>query len=436
MGPIQSLQEFISWIRRRWNLIGMGALLGAVAGVLIALNSEHVYQSSAVIQVVNPVIAVDDSAGGGTGAAVTNVTRRVQAIEQRIMSRDSLLDLADRYELFAGTALTPTEQVVLMRESFSISSIAAAQSGFARDGSLSALIITINNDDPERAAAIANDLAEDVVRQSVDDRQASAQQALEFFNTEESRLQQDIRALETEIAAYMSENEAYLEDSVDARRNEQGRLADSLLELDQQISALQTERAGIDTNSRRAVVQRRLTQINEQLNQLQEQTGVINARIAEIQQILLEAPQFQQEILAYERRMEQLQTQLTSAAASRREAELGVRVAEDQQSERFELLERAVPPDFPTSRSRKVVALAGLVGGIMIGGFLAYLLEWMNPVMRSTLRMERDLELRPVASIPYTMPPTERRRRTVIWVFGLMVLVLALVAVAIFFGLI
>lgn len=435
MGPIQSLQELFSWLRRRWNLMGMGAVLGALAGVMLALNSEPVYEASAVIQVVNPIIAVEGDTRGA-GAAVTDVTRRVQAIEQRIMSRDALLDLADRYSLFEGTALSQIEQVGLMRESFSISSIAAAQQGFTRDGSLSALIILVNNDDPQRAAAIANDLADDVVRQSVDDRQATAQQALEFFRTEETRLNADIRELETEVADYLSANEALLPEAVAARREEQGRLADSLLELNQQISALEAERAGIDENSRRVVVQRRITQINDQLGQLREQVGVIDRRISEIQEILLRAPQVQQVILANDRRMEQLQTQLTSAAQSRREAELGVRVAVDQQSERFELLERAVVPEFPTSRSRKIIAIAGLVGGIMAGAFLALVIEWMNPVMRSTLRMERDLELRPVASIPYTMPSQERRRRTMIWGFGLLILIVGLFAVASLLGLI
>lgn len=434
MGPIQNIHEALSWVRRRWSIFGITGVIGAVIGLIMAMNAEVSYQATAVIQVVNPVIAVDDE-GAGAGAAVTDVTRRVQGIEQRIMSRDALLALGERYGLFEGTALSSTERVGLMRESFSISSIAAAQQGFARDGSLSALIISAANDDPQRAADIANELANAIVQQSIDERQDTAQQALDFFLAEEARLESAINTLENENAAFLSENEAFLPAAVAARRDEQGRLSDSLLELNQEISALQAELATLDTNSRRAVTQRRIEQINDLTGRLREQSTLITNRIAEIQEILLRAPEIEQQILATERRMEQLQSQLSSAAASRRDAELGARIEVDQQAERFELLESALVPEFPVSRSRKVVALMGLIGGLFVGIVLAYALEWFNPVMRTSQRMERDLDLRPVVSIPYTMSLAEQRRRQRIWMLGIGVLIAGLVAVAFLMGL-
>lgn len=414
MGPIQNLQDLLSWLRRRWQMMALALLIGAVGGVIWALSTERVYNASAVIQVINPVVAVTDEASETT----PDVTRRVQIIEQRLMSREALLALAERYNLFDGAPISAVEQVGLMRENMSIRAIAAAQQGFARDGSLSALVVSVNDVDPERAAAIANDLSEALVVQSVSDRQTSAQQALEFFAVEERRLEDAISALESAIATYRTQNEQYLPAAVTLRRTERARLAEQLLEIQQEINSRQNTLSGLDSGSRRAVTQRQIVTLNEEIAQFQDLARAVTARMEEIQQILLTAPAVEQEIEAANRRMEQFQDQLTAAAERRREAELSSRIEDDQQSERFEILERALVPEYPVSTSRKKMALMGIIGGLGLGVLLAYLLEWMNPVMRTAARMERELHLRPVISIPYTVSDSEIRRKQLIWAAG------------------
>ncbi|WP_127106418.1 GumC family protein [Pararhodobacter zhoushanensis] len=435
MGPIQNLHEILSWIRRRWRIVVLLTVMGTVAGLYMALKTERVYSASAVIQVINPVIIAPTE--GGAAAATPDLTRRVQVIEQRLMSREALLDLAQRYNLFDGAPLGPVEQVGILRANLSITSIAAAQQGFTRDGSLSALIVSAQDDDPETAAAIANELADSMVQQSLDARQTNAQQALDFFRSEEQRLETGIQALENEIARFRSDNEGFLPDAVTQRRDEQARLQENLLALRALISAKRAEIAAQDSSSTRAITRRQIAQLTEELSQLTDQQDIMTARIAEIQALLIRAPEFEQQVIAMNRRMEQLQAQLTAAADRRREAELGARIEDDQQAERFELLERALVPQYPVSRSRKKVAVMGVAGGIFLGILLAYALEWMNPVIRTAQRMERDLQLRPVVSIPYSMPVRERRRRQMIWAFGgLVVIGVGLIAALVYSGMI
>ena len=193
MGPIQTLPEILSWLRRRAMLIVFTSLLGLVAGVLLALNTDRVYRASAVIQVLNPVI--DPRDGNGT----STIVRRVQAIEQRIMARDNLLELGERHGMFDGLDLSPTERMLMMRQSIAIEAVAAAQAGFTRDGSLSALIVSASARTPEASAALANDLADDVVRENAEQRRERAQSALRFFTEEERRIEGLIVELEAEI---------------------------------------------------------------------------------------------------------------------------------------------------------------------------------------------------------------------------------------------
>lgn len=432
MGPIQSVAELTSWLRRRWRLMVLMLVLGTIGGLVAALQTPRVFSASAVIQVVNPIVVTGEDAT----AAAPDITRRVQMIEQRLMSREALLALAERHNIFDGAPISPLEQVALMRQTMSISAVAAAQQGFARDGSLSALVVSASHSRPETAAAVANELADALVQQSIDTRQTNALQALEFFRGEEDRLETAISTLESEIAAYRSANESYLPEAIAARREQQADLTSALITAQQALTTAQTELDSLDANSTRAVTLRRVASLRDQIAESSLQATILRDRIAEIQVILEQAPQYEQQLIAMNRRMEQLQEQLTAAAEQRRSAELGSRIEDDQQSERFELLERALVPEYPISTSRKKVMLLGVIAGLGLGLALAFVLEWMQPVLRTADRMERELQLRPVISIPYSMPPTERRRRRAIWGFGIASLLGGALVLAVLTGLI
>jgi tyrosine-protein kinase Etk/Wzc len=428
MGPIQTLPEILSWLRRRGALIGFVAFLVSVAGVLVALGTERIYQTGAVIQVLNPVIDPRD-----TNAADTLI-RRVQAIEQRIMARDNLLELGERHGLFEGTALSTTERLNLMRQSISIEAVAAAQAGFTRDGSLSALVISASAADPDAAAALANDLAQDVVRENAEARRDRAQSALRFFQAEEERIEGLIIDLEAEMSAFQSQNEAYMPGALSLRRDEMGRLSESRIEGQREIAQYRAELATLDADAGRVVTQRRITQLNDLIRQKTQEIDSLTSRIDEIRFHFQRGTEVERELSSLARRMTQLQGQLTNAAERRREAEIGARLEGDDQSDRFVLLEAALPPDYPISRSRKTVVMAAVVAGLILGAALAYAVEWLNPVLRNAVMFERELQLRPVISLPFHMPARERRRRRSIWAAGGGFLVLAGLALVLAFG--
>lgn len=418
MGPIQSIPEFFSFLRRRGLLIAVIAVVGVLGGIVAALNSERVYSATAVIQVINPVIS------GEGGAESTTLARRIQTIEQQLMSRENLLELARRYDMFRGSELNATQQVVVLRQSISIQSIAAAHPGYAGDGSLSGLVISATADDPEIAAAISNELADLLLSQSAASRQESAQAALRFYQQEEERLQASIAALDDRIAAFQTENEGLLPGAQVLRREDLRRLEDSRLEIQRDVVQLQSELATLDATSGRTVTQRRITQLNDEMSRRNDEAALISARIDAIRSELVRAPEVEREITAMERTMTQLQTQLTSATERRREAELGLRIEDDQQSVRFVLLEAALPPEYALSTGRRKIAMVGVMAGLAAGFGLAFALELLNPVLRTARQMERELQLRPVISIPYTRSASEFRRRRAIRMMGLGILLI------------
>lgn len=428
MGPIQTLEEIRRWLIRRSGLIVLVAVVVSTLGIMFAMNSDRVYRASAVIQVLNPVIDPREAPGSNT------VTRRVQAIEQRLMARENLLALGETHGMFDGFEGSPTERMLMMRQSISIEAVAAAQAGFTRDGSISALIISASAGEPEAAAALANDLADDVVRENASTRRERAQAALRFFSSEEQRIDGLIMELEAEIGAFQGLNDAFMPGTLSLRREEMGRLTESRLEIERELVQARGELASLDAGGGRAVTLRRVAQLTDLIAQRTREVDALTGRIDEIQGLFQRGSEVDRELSSMNRRMTQLQTQLTSAVERRREAEIGARLEGDDQSERFLLLEAALPPDYPVSRSRKLIVMAAVVAGAVLGLGMAFLAEWLNPVLRTAAMMERELQLRPVISIPFQMPSRERRRRRTIWAIGLGLPLLAGLALALTLG--
>lgn len=416
MGPIQSIEEFQNWLRRRAPLIALCVVLGAVAGVVAATRSQHVYSATAVLQIINPVIS-DEGRTLGAASAV----RRAQAIEQRLMTRENMLALVERHGLFQDLPLTQTELVTAMRASVRLESVAAAQGG----GTLSAINISANLGDPDTAAAVANDLAESLVAQSTADARRRIERALEFFRQEESRIQQQINELEGRITTFQTENESMLPSATAIRRDELGRLEQGLLQINRELSQLRAERSQLQDDAGRAVSRRRIAELDDQIAQRAAEEVLVAERVAYLESLMQGAPSVERELGSLQRQMESLQTQLAAASQQRREAEVGQRIELEQQSEQFIILESATPPDYSISRSRRMIAMMGVIAGLMGGLGFAFLVEALQPVLRTADRMERELQLRPAISIPMELSPLERRRRRLIWGFGILMLALA-----------
>jgi hypothetical protein len=91
------------------------------------------------------------------------------------------------------------------------------------------------------------------------------------------------------------------------------------------------------------------------------------------------------------------------------QAETDARLAERQQAERFTLLERAIVPEASMGGSNKKIAVAGAVASLIASVVMAFVLDLIFPVVRTAAQMERQLDLRPVVSIPEVTPAQAKK---------------------------
>jgi len=407
MGPIYSLRDFLDMLRRRAGVILLVILLGSVLSIWGALQQQHMYQSAEVIQVARPTIADDLAKSTVEGSTA----RRIQLIEQRLMARGTLLEVIDKYGLFADQPdLTPTEKVVRLREAVSITGVAAVREGFADDGTISVVTITALMPTAQQARDVASEFGRRTIEQSMKTRIEQARETLSFFAEKEAAIAAQVTRLEEEIAAFNGKNDVAQPGTIEFRRNEIAAINESLLDIEREKIQIRRAADQASVKERPATAKRILAESAQQLETLEAQRDLLQARKTELQTSLQTTPEVQRQLGAYGRRMEALQGELATIAARRNEAEVGFRLETARQSERLTVLEPAALADYPATAARKKKALIGGVISVALALVVAFLLELKHPVLRTAAQMERETGLAPVASIPVLKTKSSRLR--------------------------
>jgi uncharacterized protein involved in exopolysaccharide biosynthesis len=404
----------LSVIRRRFWLLAAIIAVGCAASVWFALNQPREYEAVAAMQIRGPLVEEADG-----GASRTAVADQLELIERRLLARDNLVALIETYDLFGDLpGLTMLEKIGLVRGAVRLEEMQTDAPPFGPDAGIPAgLIITVRLGDPELAAAVANDLLGTVVAAGRRGLIEQARTAETFFVEEEARVASEIAALEAEISAFKQENAAALPENLAALRTQLTSLREAELDVERQLIALET-----NSDRQRAEV------VDRQRNLLQNQQRLLADRIAEIEATLARAPQVEQEYAALSRELAQVQDRYEVVTRRRAEAEM-TRILEDRQNaETFEVLETAIPPDYPVSRSRRALAMAGGMVSVMVAGLVVALLEFLNPAIRTAAQLEKALQIRPVVTIPTVRTRWEVRRRWIAGTLGLVLVALGIPA--------
>ena len=401
MGPIYTWQDFLDMTRRRLGVIMLVIILGCVGSLYWALGYVHLYRSSEVIQVEQPTINDELARSTVEGSSA----RRLQLIQQQLMARGSLEQIINKYNLYSNLeALKLSEKVQLLRQAVSITGVAAAREGFADDGTISVLTITAEMEEAQLARDVAHEFAEQTRALMTAQRREQTEQTLEFFQSQEQVVLDNIASLEAELETYRSENDLSVEGGVEFRMSEVAQLNEAILNLDREIITTQLARTQIDRSARASTVEREERAFDIQLQTLTEQRTLLDRRRTELQATIQSSPETERALADFDRRMEQLRAQLEAIATRRNEAQVGFNLEVGAKGERLTTIEEAQVPDYPITMSKKKRAIMGAVAATIMAFVVAWLLELRRPVIRSARQMKRETGVLPVVSIPELAP--------------------------------
>lgn len=402
-----SLDDLIDLIKRRMGLIAAVTLMGCLGSFFYALSQTHLYESTEVLQVVRPTIDDDLARSTVDGSSA----RRLQLIEQQLMTRDTILEIADQFGIFEDAPnMTISERVSRMRDSVMIRGIAAAREGFTEDGTVSALSITATFDSPEKAQGVAHEFAKRTVEISASSRIERARQTLRFFTEQENKLAADLDALEKQVAAYRRENDITIEGGLELRQTQIAAIAAAILDLERERITLEQELAQLDPTMRASTLEREQSDIRAQIAALDAQKSLLESRRSSLSQSIEVSPQVERDLNAFDRQREKIQDELDLISARRAEAEVGFRLEERRQAERLTVIEPALLPETPITPSRTRTAILGAFASLLMGLGAAFVMDLRQPVIRTARQMKSRVGITPVVTIP-PLEPTRRESK-------------------------
>lgn len=245
MGDEFTLEDALIILRRRALFFLIPAVAVAALGVLLVMLLPAKYTSQGTILVESAQIPSELVRSTVSSYA----QERIQVIKQRVMTRDRLLEIADKYDVFPkDRRLTPTERVQRMRERLGLSLITAdgARMSGQRDGTI-AFTVSYTDRSPEIAHKVASEFVNLFQSENVNARTAGASTTTEFFKDETKRLATAVNEIERKIAEYKAKNSEALPEYLQMHMSMLERESAALSNAQSAIVALDEEMRFIET---------------------------------------------------------------------------------------------------------------------------------------------------------------------------------------------
>src|SRR5258705_9011744 len=344
------LQPAFYWalFKRRWSYFFIPFFIIASAGAGAALLLPATYLSEGKILVQAQQIPTELVRSTVTSAA----QERIQVIEQRTMTRDNLIAIADKFQLFPDkrSLISVTELVELMRKQAKIAPV-DVQLDFrqrSRENPTIVFAVGFEYSDPVIASRVANELMTRILNEDLRDRTSRATDTTKFLAREVQKLVADNAALDAKIAQLRLTQGKPASGSVDQPSTVLAQLKAELV----QKGALYSEKHPVMQSLKRQIDAMEKAAPPPQVNTDAATAASLEALVA------------QQE--ASQKNLEVASTKLAAAR-------LGENLERDQQSEKLEIIEQPSVPQEPIKPNRKKIAALAALLAVLAGAGIVFI---------------------------------------------------------------
>ena len=463
------LKFYLALAIKRLPLMLVLVLTSSAIGIALALTLPPTYRAEARLLVENAQISGDMV----VSTVQTTADKQLQIIEERLMTRANMIDVANKYGVFRDKKNLKPDDIFEAMERRTGIDVSEANSQ-----RVTIMEISFEAEDPGVAADIVNEFVTLVESESAEIRQTEAGETASFFESEVQRLSEELSRKSAQIVAFKEANKDALPEEQDYRLNRQSQLLERLSLSSRDLVSMREQRnrlhavgtaAGAD-QVRLSPEQQQLADLQSELNNalsiysesnprvkvlrsqierleaamsgsggaardidpmqtmLDLQVADIDARIvfleddktkieeelAALQAAIEKTPENGIRLDALTRDYENVQSQYNQAVASLATAKVGESIEVQGRGERVTVIERAIAPNKSSGPNRKLIAGGGLFAGAIMATLLFTLMELMNRAIRRPIDLTRGLGVQPIATIPYIEhAPVVNRRRTI-----------------------
>lgn len=465
------LRFYWSLLIRRLPIMLALFIICATFGAVSAIRAPSTYTTSARLLVENPQILQQ----GATSGRNDTTAQGLDVIEQQLLTRANLIDIANKLNVFAAyPGMTVDERLQWMRNATSIRRSSGANQA-------TSMTVSFTSTDPRIAASVVNELTTLILSANTRNRVGVAEERLQFFQQEVERLSADLDQQNARILEFKQGNSQSLPENLTYNQNRQSLLQERISRLESELSSLQTQRQDMvrlfeetgnirQTAQPQTVEEQQLAQLRAELSgvlsiyaensprvtslrnriaaaerQLQAQAGAAdgassettildvslsqidtrmtalqteldqaNAELATVQAAVSATATNSITLGALERDQANIQARYNAAVADLSQARTVERIEASSQGQRITVLEAASVPNQPSGPNRKKIAAMGFGLGLGLAGGFFVLMEILNNAVRRPGELRSRFQITPLAVIPYIETRQERRhRRTV-----------------------
>ncbi|TGN48875.1 hypothetical protein E4L95_18730 [Paracoccus liaowanqingii] len=454
MGPIVGVKEFVAMLRRRGPLMAFVAAVGIYLAMAYAMSLPRAYEAITVIQIQPTLLS-----GGATAAAQgePDTANRLRLIEQRLMARDNITDMIERFNLFEDAPeLTDDERIAQFRQDVRIDFVPAVGGVPGAEREISAMMITVRTGRAADAANLANDMADQIMTGNQAGQARRLVELIETLEAENMRATAAVTEVESQLSTFRSLNPDRMPENLDNLTAEQTRLESQRSALLLTLQSLERERLALEVGTsadgppaslsqqlrilevelaqarrtlpaehpevmrlmreiemlRDGTEQQLPQRLSRQIELIRDQEAALSAERAEIDRRLpqIEAaiegmPDVASELADYQRRITALELPRAAIAERLAAAQLEQRLASGNYGERMVVLERATVPEHPLSSGRRRVAVLGAAMAVAMALAAGFVMELARPVLRTPAQVRKALGVEPIAFAPYRPTP-------------------------------
>ena len=236
-----TLQDYLSMAHRRAPYIITIFILGLLIAITVAIVTPSVYRATGTILVEST--AITDKV---VNAAVQiQLDEQINMIGQRVMTRENLLHIANKYNIFKNEfgSQTSSELALKMRNRITIVSGGPNESIRPSRPGQQAIAFTLSFDDaqPDIARQVTNELLSLFLDWNVKLRNESASETTAFLTQESDKLKIEVDRLESMIAEFKQQNKNALPEQLTLRMSMLSRAENDLREVERDIRSTKEE---------------------------------------------------------------------------------------------------------------------------------------------------------------------------------------------------
>jgi uncharacterized protein involved in exopolysaccharide biosynthesis len=383
-----NFSHYVDIFKRRFFYLLLPFGLISILGLYLAAIQKPNYFSEGKILVESQVIAPDLVRPVVTATA----SERIQLIQQRIMTRDNLLSVANKFGLF------PRRSGILdlMRQNTQIKPVDVE--GQPRQGTPTiAFTVGFEYENPELAMRVASEFITLIVNEDARSRTSRATETVKILTDETKDIENKLESTQMQIFEIARRPREAVPEIPEQQKSQLTALAALKAELIQKTSVYS------DAHPAVTALKKRIAAMEKTLTQSAQAPAKAQSTQAD-------------DIEALKRQREALETRLADANSKLATARLSEKLDRDQQSERLQVIESPPLPQKPLKSNRlKLVGMAFAAAAILgIGTVLAA--ELLNGSIRGRQQLSGVVANQLIVSIPYitTRADTIRMRLRVI----------------------